>query len=198
MVIGSFSIVHLRIKLSQMRIGVDLDGVVADFTKGWTKYYEEEFGKKILENDITSWGLSEPLTHFKEDVDFWEWAKDINGSSIFRNLEVYKGSVETLNELSKSGYDIVNLSSKPWWSIHDTLIWLGENKIPTKEIHFIEDKWTVDCEVYIDDAPYQLENFKEKVPEKKIIRYVRSYNKPLDGVFDIYHWSELIPLLNSF
>ena len=49
MVIGSFSIVHLRIKLSQMRIGVDLDGVVANFTKGWTKYYEEEFGKKILE-----------------------------------------------------------------------------------------------------------------------------------------------------
>ena len=70
MVIGSFSIVHLRIKLSQMRIGVDLDGVVANFTKGWTKYYEEEFGKKILEDDIKSWGLSEPLTHFKEDLDF--------------------------------------------------------------------------------------------------------------------------------
>ncbi len=53
-----------------MRIGVDLDGVVANFTKGWTEYYEEEFGKKILEEDITSWGLSEPLTHFKEDMDF--------------------------------------------------------------------------------------------------------------------------------
>ncbi len=181
-----------------MRIGVDLDGVVANFTKGWTKYYEEEFGKKILEDDITSWGLSKPLTHFKEDVDFWKWAKDINGSSIFRNLEVYDGSVETLNELSKSGHEIVILSSKPWWSIHDTLIWLGENKIPTKEIHFIEDKWTVDCDVYIDDAPYQLENFMKKVPNKKIIRYVRSYNKPIYGVFDISNWNELIPLLNSF
>ena len=198
MVIGSFSIVHLRIKLSQMRIGVDLDGVVANFTKGWTKYYEEEFGKKILEDDIQSWGLSEPLTHFKEDLDFWKWAKDINGSSIFRNLEVYENSVETLNELSKSGHDIVIISSKPWWSIHDTLMWLGENKIPTKEIHFIEDKWTIDCEVYIDDAPYQLENYKENTVDKKIIRLVRSYNKPLDGVFDIYNWNELIPLLNSF
>jgi len=198
MVIGSFSIVHLRIKLSQMRIGVDLDGVVANFTKGWTKYYEEEFGKKILEDDIKSWGLSEPLTHFKEDLDFWKWAKDINGSSIFRNLEVYENSVETLNELSKSGHDIVIISSKPWWSIHDTLMWLGENKIPTKEIHFIEDKWTIDCEVYIDDAPYQLENYKENTADKKIIRFVRSYNKPLDGVFDIYNWNELIPLLNSF
>ena len=198
MVIGSFSIVHLRIKLSQMRIGVDLDGVVANFTKGWTKYYEEEFGKKILEDDIQSWGLSEPLTHFKEDLDFWKWAKDINGSSIFRNLEVYENSVETLNELSKSGHDIVIISSKPWWSIHDTLMWLGENKIPTKEIHFIEDKWTIDCEVYIDDAPYQLENYKENTVDKKIIRFVRSYNKPLDGVYDIYNWKELIPLLNSF
>ena len=198
MVIGSFSIVHLRIKLSQMRIGVDLDGVVANFTKGWTKHYEEEFGKKILEDEIKSWGLSEPLTHFKEDLDFWKWAKDINGSSIFRNLEVCENSVETLNELSKSGHDIVIISSKPWWSIHDTLMWLGENKIPTKEIHFIEDKWTIDCEVYIDDAPYQLENYKENTVDKKIIRFVRSYNKPLDGVFDIYNWNELIPLLNSF
>ena len=198
MVIGSFSIVHLRIKLSQMRIGVDLDGVVANFTKGWTKYYEEEFGKKILEDDIQSWGLSEPLTHFKEDLDFWKWAKDINGSSIFRNLEVYENSVETLNELSKSGHDIVIISSKPWWSIHDTLMWLGENKIPTKEIHFIEDKWTIDCEVYIDDAPYQLENYKENTVDKKIIRFVRSYNEPVDGVFDIHNWKELIPLLNSF
>ena len=40
-----------------MRIGVDLDGVVANFTKGWTKYYEEEFGKKILEDDIQSLSL---------------------------------------------------------------------------------------------------------------------------------------------
>ena len=198
MVIGSFSIVHLRIKLSQMRIGVDLDGVVANFTKGWTKYYEEEFGKKILEDDIQSWGLSEPLTHFKEDLDFWKWAKDINGSSIFRNLEVYENSVETLNELSKSGHDIVIISSKPWWSIHDTLMWLGENKIPTKEIHFIEDKWTIDCEVYIDDAPYQLENYKENTFDKKIIRFVISYNKQVDGVFDIHNWKEIIPLLNSF
>ena len=40
-----------------MRIGVDLDGVVANFTKGWTTQYEAEFGKKILEKDITEWGL---------------------------------------------------------------------------------------------------------------------------------------------
>ena len=35
-----------------MRIGVDLDGVVADFTHGWTSQYKKDFGKEILEKDI--------------------------------------------------------------------------------------------------------------------------------------------------
>ena len=72
-----------------MRIGVDLDGVVADFTRGWTSQYKKDFGKEILEKDITEWGLSKPLTHFEEEIDFWNWAKDFNGSSIFRNCLLY-------------------------------------------------------------------------------------------------------------
>ena len=43
-----------------------------------------------------------------------------------------------------------------------------------------------------------LENYKENTVDKKIIRFVRSYNEPVDGVFDIHNWNELIPLLNSF
>ena len=180
-----------------MRIGVDLDGVVADFTKGWTTQYALDFGKEILEEEITDWGLSKPLTHFEKDIDFWNWAMDINGLSIFRHLELYENSQETLLELSKMGHEIVIISSKPWWSIHDTLIWLGENKIPTKEVHFIEDKWTIECDAYLDDAPYQLENFLKNVPEKKIIRFVRPYNSHLEGTHSISKWSDLIPLLNT-
>ena len=82
MVIDFSSIMHQRIKLSQMRIGVDLDGVVADFTKGWTSQYALDFGKEILEEEITDWGLSKPLTHFEKDIDFWNWAMDINLSLI--------------------------------------------------------------------------------------------------------------------
>ena len=36
-----------------MRIGIDLDGVVANFTKGWTTKYKEDFGQQINEEDIT-------------------------------------------------------------------------------------------------------------------------------------------------
>ena len=153
--------------------------------------------KKILEEEITEWGLSKPLTHFQEEIDFWKWAKDIDGSSIFRNLELYENAVDVLYELSKNGHEVVIISSKPWWSIHDTLMWLGENKIPTKEIHFIEEKWKIDCDVYIDDAPYQLDNYVKNRKDKTIIRFVRLYNDPIEGVHDLNDWNDLIALLNS-
>ncbi|MFL2690582.1 MAG: 5' nucleotidase, NT5C type [Candidatus Actinomarina sp.] len=181
-----------------MRIGVDLDGVVADFTQGWTSQYKIDFNKEIREEDIVEWGLSKPLTHFEEEIDFWNWARDFNGSSIFRNLKTYENAVEVLYEVSKSGHEVVIISSKPWWSIHDTLIWLGENKIPSKEIHFLEDKWRIDCDVYIDDAPHQLKNFVENVPDKLILRFVRPYNKPVAGTKDLSNWLELNSLLESY
>ena len=34
-----------------MRLGIDLDGVVANFTKGWMGFYNDQFGTKLAVGD---------------------------------------------------------------------------------------------------------------------------------------------------
>ena len=55
----------------------------------------------------------------------------------------------------------------------------------------------IDCDVYIDDAPYQLDNYVKNRKDKTIIRFVRLYNDPIEGVHDLNDWNDLIALLNS-
>jgi uncharacterized HAD superfamily protein len=38
-----------------MRLGIDLDGVVADFTGGWIRYYDDHFGTALTTDLVTSW-----------------------------------------------------------------------------------------------------------------------------------------------
>ena len=71
------------------------------------------------------------------------------------------------------------------------------HKLTRREIHFIEEKWKIDCDVYIDDAPYQLDNYVKNRKDKTIIRFVRLYNDPIEGVHDLNEWNDLIALLNS-
>jgi len=59
-----------------MRLGIDLDGVVSDFNKGWIDQYNAEFDAAIALDAVTTWDGIEPLTHFTDMDAFWEWARD--------------------------------------------------------------------------------------------------------------------------
>ena len=72
-----------------------------------------------------------------------------------------------------------------------------KTKFLQEKYNFIEDKWRVECDVYIDDAPHQIENFVKKVPDKLILRFVREYNRPVRGAVDIHNWAELTSLLEE-
>ena len=38
-----------------MRLGIDLDGVVANFIKGWMLRYNTEFGTSLNEDQVDHW-----------------------------------------------------------------------------------------------------------------------------------------------
>lgn len=172
-----------------MRLGIDLDGVVANFTAGWIGFYNEQFGTHLHEDDVDGWGVIPHLTHFHSMHHFWEWARHLDGASLFRHLDTYPGAVETLWELRWSGHDIVIITTKPGWAIHDTFAWISEQRLPTREVHITRDKWEIDCHLYLDDSPGQLRNYLRHRPDRGVVRYVRRWNSPIEGAIDVDDWS---------
>lgn len=171
-----------------MRLGIDLDGVVADFNGGWMRVYNEQFGAELTPTQVVSWDGLHTLTHFPDMGEFWGWARDHEGVSVFRHLQAYEGAVDTLRDLNRAGHDIVVITAKPDWAVHDTFEWLADHRIPTREVHVTEDKWKVDCDLYLDDSPYQVEELLARRADRIVCRFVRPWNRPVQGARDVHDW----------
>lgn len=178
-----------------MRLGIDLDGVVANFTLGWVQRYNAEHGTTIVETDVTEWGAMIALTHFTDMSQFWRWVANGNGPSLFRSLPVYPDAVPAMKRLA-TNHEIVIITTKPSFAEADTEAWLVENEVPHTELHFTEEKWRVPCDVYLDDAPHQIEELTLQRPDRVVCRFVRPWNHPHPGARDIHDWDEFVTLVD--
>jgi uncharacterized protein len=179
-----------------MRLGIDLDGVVANFTKGWIDFYNRDFGTGLVVESAVEWDGLTDLTHFEDMGEFWRWSSDLDGRSLFWHLETFAGAVEALHALHDDGHEIVIITAKPGFAVADTHDWIARTGIPTDEVHITEDKWEVDCEVYLDDGPHVLPKLILNRSDRVICRYVRPWNRPLPGVVDIRDFDEFRILVN--
>jgi 5'(3')-deoxyribonucleotidase len=173
-----------------MRLGIDLDGVVANFTQGWMYFYNREFGTTLTVEDSQRWNDLVDLTHFDNMGEFWNWSSDLDGRSVFWHLEPFPGAVEALRSLVDAGHQVVVVTTKPDFAVGDTYEWIERHRIPAAEIHILEDKWLVACDVYLDDGPHVLPGLVEHRPQSTVCRYVRPWNRPVRGALDVHSFNE--------
>ena len=181
-----------------MRLGIDLDGVVANFNAGWLQRYNRDFGTELGLDAVSTWNGIPAATHFDSMHDFWEWARHLDGASLFRVLDPYPNAVESLWQLAKAGHKIVILTSKPYWATHHTYEWIAEHELPTREVHILDDKWRVDCDVYLDDAPHNVEDIHQQRPNRATVRYIRPWNDPVSGTHSIANWDEFLAFVDGY
>ncbi len=172
------------------RLGIDLDGVVADFNTGWIERYNAEFGASLDTADVQMWNAPVGLTHFASMGEFWRWAETCGeGATLFRVLEPYPGALDALHRLARRN-TIVIVTTKPHYAHHDTFAWLAEHRVPTAEVHIVDVKHEVPCDVYLDDADHNLMSIRAARPEAMVCRYVRPWNRAHDGVDDVAGWDD--------
>ena len=179
----------------RLRLGIDLDGVVADFNAGWISRYNQEFGTELLPEHVDVWDAPTTLTHFTNMGEFWRWARTSgDGASIFRILQPYSGALDALGRLARR-HCVVVLTTKPSFAVHDTFEWIAEHRVPTTEVHILDDKSEIGCDVYLDDADHNLARLREVHPEAVVGRFVRPWNHPQRGVVDVAGWPDFEALV---
>lgn len=181
-----------------MRLGIDLDGVVADFNAGWMQIHADEFGTQLDAGMVDTWDGLHRLGGFDDMRAFWSWASPKeHRRSIFRHLEPYPHALDSLRLLRRRGHRIVIVTTKPNWAHTDTFRWLADHEVPSTEVHLSDRKYEVDCDIYLDDAPHVLDELVEHRGTALICRFVRPWNRPVAGTVDISSWAEFVDLVTE-
>ena len=105
-------------------------------------------------------------------------------------LRDHVGVLALGRDLRRSGHHLVILTTKPHFSIHDTYDWLARHRIPSTEVHILDDKTQVACVVYLDDADHNLASLVAGHPGATVCRYVRPWNNAVAGALDVEGWRE--------
>ena len=179
-------------------LGVDIDGVLADYTYAFGRAVAAERGLDAdhlptqTQWDFAEWGISS-LEEYQElhRVAVLE-------HRIFRECPMIHGAAEALWSLSDAGVWIRLITHRlpqSWGhriAVSDTVEWLDENGIPYRDLCFLGTKPEVEANAYIDDAPHNIASLRASGNE--VIIFDQPYNSDIDGL-RAHDWTEVVNIV---
>lgn len=174
-----------------MRLGFDIDGVIANFSLPLIERINKEYNVAVKESDIYCYDLNIVFGITKtEEATLVE---DI----LINNLPLYDGAKETLEKLTREGHSIYLLTGR-WGHLRDaTVAWLKEKGVPYTELHLLDvgkkhQANIVPMDVIVEDSLTEALEWSNKV--KNIFIYDHPWNKTLNlrGLIKrVYCWNEI-------
>lgn len=180
-------------------IGIDLDCTCAKHDEAFAKHYAEDIGvdpaslpPKTTWSFEKEWGL--------KDEDLFEHHSEAVEEGLYYEMEPYAGVAETIQKLIDTGYRIRIITHRLYApgnhenTVIQTAKWLDKHRIPYHDLCLIDDKTDVEADVYIEDAPHNIQallNDGEPViiPDQL---YNRDFNAPR-----FQNWNQVFDLVQQ-
>ena len=171
--------------MNEFVLGVDLDGVCADYTSAFRRIVAMERNVDAdsltteVSWDFAEWGLNRD--------SFLELHKtSVQDHRMFKNMPALEGVSDALWRLSDAGVwiRIVTHRLVTHWGhaliVSDTVDWLDAKSIPYRDICFLGRKPEIEADAYVEDAPHNVEALRAR--GNTVIVFDQPYNRDLDGL----------------
>lgn len=188
--------------MKKIVLGIDLDGVCANYYDALRRYVAEAYG--VPESEIEEI-YPEPKTYdmiewpgFKHN--FVKYHSEAVTEGIYSNMEPIPGASYTLWKLNEEGYHVRVITSRfvkhgqNAQVVSDTAFWLDQNDIPYRDIMFVKDKPDVYADIYVDDSPENIRNLQ--ATGRKVIIFDAPYNQSSEGN-RAKNWDEVYKLITE-
>ena len=150
----------------KQRIGVDIDGVLRDFSTDLYTVIKEHYPEYIkpgsenvysveeIRKEMTDWDLENSLNAPKEEIQ--KIYREEFAHTILSNGTPYTDNVNYLKEqIKKDEHTFIAVTSQHPICCHHTLSWLGKQELGFSSVVFKKGrrKWQVEVDYLIDDSP---------------------------------------------
>lgn len=182
-------------------IGVDLDGVCADFYGRMREIAAEWFELSVdeLTTDV-SYGLKEwGISGKKQYESLHRYA--LNQRGLFKTMPMIVGARKYLRMLSDEGFHIRIITHRLFLhyshasAVEQTISWLDGHGIPYWDLCFMKEKSEVGADIYVEDTPDNIEQLRKK--GLYTICFANSTNKAITEP-RASSWKEVYELVHSF
>jgi 5'(3')-deoxyribonucleotidase len=153
---------------AQIVLGVDLDGVCADFYGRMKQVAAECFERPVdeLTEDVShglrEWGIEGP----EQYESLHRFAVTARG--LFKTTPMIPGTRKVLRRLSDDGYRIRIITHRLFihyfhaMAVQQTIEWLDDHGLPYWDLCFMKDKDQVGANIYIEDSPDNVERLRAR------------------------------------
>lgn len=181
-------------------IGIDCDGVLADFTSKTLDILNNFKNTSYKYEDIKQWDFLRQFLDSEEEVK--NFKNSLNDHSLFSILEPYPGTQKYIEELKKYGkIYIITSPMKEYdnWILHRDNWLLDNYDIKKDKIIHTRAKYRVHVDLFIDDKPSNVNKWKKQWPDGIGILFKHQGNKNCKGIWD-YHtnnWQDIINIVKN-
>lgn len=174
-----------------MRIGMDIDGVVYD----WTAQYRRFVGAILNKRDLPEieewsfykkWGITTPEFH----SHLSEYPIEIYGMG-----HHISGAKAGLRRLQEAGHRVYAVTARPREAIPTTYAWLTSWGFVWDGIVIGDDKAQLSTDVVVDDGPHNVEALLTH-GHNRVIVFDQKWNRHVDAE-RVCSWPELVETLND-